>query len=357
MTKWLLAFSILFCASPPATQADDKDLKSAAQGESASSLAARKKSGAENKLDAVTVVKKDKALETAQADSKKSVKSKPGVPIGKSGEAKPNDGSSKKSSKPKAPAVSIFEDKNLEEAVRREVLAKRDNDLPITKEDVANISRVVGSHKGIRSLAGLEHCKRIMLLELAGNEISNLKPLKDLKLLQSVTLAKNRVSDLAPMAGLTSMQLLDISDNQITSISAISRMSNLRTLYISGNRIDRLEPLQKLTKIWSIDASDNLIKDISPVSGLNWLSTLNIAGNQVESLSPLKDLGELDMLMIDGNKISDLRPLVDMCEADMNDKRRFAPYLNVYLGGNPISAAKKTKQIDALKSFGVGIHE
>ncbi|TWT50304.1 Internalin-A precursor [Rubripirellula amarantea] len=256
-----------------------------------------------------------------------------------------------------AETVSIFADKNLEEAVRAEVYAKRYNSEPILAEDVATISRVVAKRKGIKSLAGLEHCKRIMLLDLAGNEIADLNPLSELKLLQSVTISKNKISDLSPIKGLKSMQLLDLSENQVADLSAIEGMSNLRTLYVSGNKIDDLSSLAKLTKLWSVDFSTNQVSDLAPIANLKWLSTLNADGNQVESLTPLKGLGELDLMMIRRNKIRDLTPLIEMCEADFNGDRKFAPYLDIYISGNPIDDATLNEQIQRLQALGVDVED
>ena len=63
-----------------------------------------------------------------------------------------------------ASAQSIFPDKNLEAAVRKEVFEKRNNDQPIIETDVPNISQVVGKGKEgkkVASLAGLEKCRSI----------------------------------------------------------------------------------------------------------------------------------------------------------------------------------------------------
>ncbi|MFM8327143.1 MAG: hypothetical protein ACKN9U_19980, partial [Pirellulaceae bacterium] len=46
-------------------------------------------------------------------------------------------------------AQSVFPDKALEAAVRKEVFAKRFNEEPITADDVKNISQVVAKGKGI----------------------------------------------------------------------------------------------------------------------------------------------------------------------------------------------------------------
>ena len=257
----------------------------------------------------------------------------------------------------KTPApASIFPDPSLEAAIRAEVFEKRYNDEPITAEDVRNISRVVGIGKDIKSLEGLQHCKALMLIDLADNKISDLKPVADLKRLQSVTLANNQIKDLKPLEGLTAMQLLDLSGNQVDDLAALKKMSNLRSLYVANNKLTSIEPIAGLSKIWSLDVSGNQLTDLSPVSKLGWLTTLNVAGNQIESLEPLKSLSELDMLLISGNKITDLAPLVQMCQQDAQGARRFAPYMEVYLGKNPIPDDKLAEQKKQLESFGVDIH-
>ena len=256
---------------------------------------------------------------------------------------------------PAPPPDGIFPDKALEKAVRAEVFAKRNNEEPITAEDVRNISRVVGKKKGITNLEGLQHCHAIMLIDLEDNEISDLKPIVDLKRLQSVTLAGNQIKDLAPIENLKAMQLLDLSRNEVDDLSALKQMTNLRTLYVANNKLTSLDPLSALPKIWSLDASYNQITDLAPVGKLKWLTTLQITGNQVESLAPLSELRELDMLLMSKNKVTDLGPLVEMCRQDAEGEKRFAPYLDVYLGENPI--ADKEQAIETLKSFGVDVHD
>ena len=91
-------------------------------------------------------------------------------------------------------------------------------------------------------------------------------------------------------------------------------------------------------------SSKNQLTDLGPVGKLGWLTTLDIVGNQVESLEPLTTLRELDMLLMSKNKVADLSPLVDMCRKDAEGDRRFAPYMEVYLGENPIDEKKKAEQ-------------
>ncbi|WP_162006728.1 leucine-rich repeat domain-containing protein [Roseimaritima sediminicola] len=251
----------------------------------------------------------------------------------------------------------LFPDPALEAAVRAEVFEKRYNDEPITKEDVQNISRVVGRGKGIKNLEGLQHCPAVMLLDLEDNEITDLKPIAELKRLQSVTLAGNKIKTLEPLKDLTGMQLLDVSRNQISDLKPLQKMANLRTLYVASNQLKTLEPIAQLTKIWSLDAENNQLSDLGPVAKLQWLSTLNVRSNAIEDLQPLVGLKELNLLLISNNKIKDLQPLVKMCQADAADAKRFAPYLRLYLGENPLSEQAKGEQIEALKAVGVDVFD
>ena len=75
-------------------------------------------------------------------------------------------------------AESLFPDKALEAAVRKNVFSKRGTQEPLTADDVKDLSQVVAKGAGIRDLSGIEHCKRLMLLDLADNEISDLEILR-----------------------------------------------------------------------------------------------------------------------------------------------------------------------------------
>ena len=63
------------------------------------------------------------------------------------------------------------------------------------------------------------------------------------------------------------------------------------------------------------------------------------------------------LVMMSRDKVTDLTPLVKSCEADAAGPKRFAPYLRLYLGGNPLSEAAKKDQLAALKKIGVRVHE
>ncbi len=77
-----------------------------------------------------------------------------------------------------------------------------------------NISQVIGKGKAIKSLEGLQHCKALMKIDLANNEISDLTPIAELKQLQSIDLSGNQIESLAPLTGLIQSQYLQLSKNK-----------------------------------------------------------------------------------------------------------------------------------------------
>ena len=224
-------------------------------------------------------------------------------------------------------AEGLFPDPSLEAAVRSYVFAKRGGTEPLTVDDVENISQVVARGKGIRDLTGLEHCKRLMLLDLTDNEVEDLSPIAGLNLLQSLALTNNRISDVSPLSELKRLQYLELS----------------------GNQVENIGPLENLTAMNSLYLAENKIADISAVSGMTRLWSLYLGRNQVDDLSPLAGLPGLQRLALDSNRIEDISTLIQMAETDIADKDRFARRWEVTLGDNPIPSAEIDK-LNGIKS-------
>lgn len=263
-------------------------------------------------------------------------------------------------------ADSIFPDKALENAVRRYVFEKRNNDQPLTEDDVKNISTI--SFKGftfdldskrverkekIKDLTGLEKCVSLRLLDLEDHQITDISPIKGLNLLQSVNLAQNKITDITPLAELTKLQYLHLAGNEISDISALAKLENMRTLYLSDNKLKDIKPLTGLNKIWSLYLDGNQVTDLKPLANLNWLKSLDLTGNGITDISPLGELNEWQYLFLSDNKLTDIQLLVDMAKKDRAGSNRFAPFWNVYLSGNPLSDKAKKVQLPELRKASV----
>jgi uncharacterized protein (TIGR03067 family) len=253
---------------------------------------------------------------------------------------------------PSPPPVPVFADKSLEAAVRA-VLQHTSGEF--SEANLANVYFLEATGKNITSLKGLDKCKNLALLKLTNNQIMDLTPLKELINLQSLDLAGNKISELAPLAGLTKLQYLELSHNQIRNVASLSGLTSLSSLYLTGNQLRDITPLGNLAKLASLSLGNNQIHDISALANLTGISTLELKDNQIADSAPLTKLHELSLLLLERNKITDLTPLVSAAKADYEGTKRFAPYLRLYVSGNPLSDAARTSQLATLRAYGVRI--
>ena len=135
----------------------------------------------------------------------------------------------------KAVAADIFPDKNLTAAVR-DGLKKGEKD-ELKEEDLKNLYFLMGKGKKIANLAGLEKCLNLASIDLANNDIQELKPLAGLKNVQTLDLSANKISDVAPLAGLEKLQYLQLDKNQIEKLDSLKDLKKLSSLYLSNNKV------------------------------------------------------------------------------------------------------------------------
>ena len=253
------------------------------------------------------------------------------------------------------PARAGLPDKNLEAVVRSVIFDKKDKTDEITDDDLKKVFVLEGKGKGIKDLTGMEKCTNLLQLNLAKNEIVDVGPLKEIKNLQSLDLSNNKIVDAAPLGNIAALQFLELSDNQIESVQPLATLTKLSALYIAGNKIADVAPLAKLEKLSSLDLARNQVVDLKPLTNVGILSLLKLSGNQIADISPLAKPLSVRLLLLENNKLTDLAPFVEAVKADAAGDKRLAPFLRLYLTGNPLSDAAKTAQIEALKAAGAKI--
>jgi len=253
-----------------------------------------------------------------------------------------------------SPPAPLFLDKNLEAAVRKYVFEKRDSDKPLVEADLVNLSTIEAKGLGVTNLTGLEKCRELASLDLSGNKISDLAPIRGLAKIQYLNLADNQIEDLAPLGGIFALQYIELSRNRVKEITTLQALTNLASLYLSHNQITDIAPVVSLSKLSSLYLDHNQIKSIQGIHQLKGLFTLSLSKNAISDLGPLRDLPGLYNLFLENNQIRDLSALLAMTKQDK--EQRFAPFLNVYLKGNPLSSVAKSKQIASLKELGTRIY-
>jgi hypothetical protein len=264
--------------------------------------------------------------------------------------AKPKPAAKKPAAKkptPKPAPKSVFPDKNLEQAVRAQVFAKRHTKDPLTAADIAQVAVVRGNKMGIKSLAGLEHCRALASLDLAENEIVDLSPIKGLPRLQQLILHHNKVRSVAPLADNRALQYIDLNQNDVTDLKPLGMLTNMSVLYLSDNSVKDISPILKLPRLHSIYLNNNGLVSLSGINELKWLSSLSASGNKLKDLHDLTGLENLSFLFLEGNQIADINPLLKMLKGDYEGKQRFSPFIRIYLDGNPLNGKAKA----GMKSF------
>ena len=198
-------------------------------------------------------------------------------------------------------------------AVVREELGLS-NVVPLTKDNIKQLTRLHAIEKGIVNVQGLEFAVNLTELDLAGNPIEDINPLQKLINLTRLGLGATNLSDsdLSLLSALTSLRYLTLWDNQISDLSPLSALTSLISLGLGGNQISDLSPLLALTSLISLDLGGNQISDLSPLATLTGLRDLSLINNPLSDLRPLSNLTNLEVLDIAYCRVSDVSPLAGL---------------------------------------------
>lgn len=237
----------------------------------------------------------------------------------------------------------VFNDTELKSALLKEMKAKnliKQDATEITEADALKLTSFKYSYKYnhfIKDLNGIEKFTNLTLLDLSGNDISEITPLAGLTNLTNLNLTSNKITDITPLKNLTKMEQLflisnkisDISpikdltrltslllsnNNKISNINLISNFTKLKGLYIEELQLDDISMLENLTELTDLRLGKNKITNITPLRNLTKLLTLEINNNQIADISPLENLTKLKELTISQNKISNIDALKNLTQ-------------------------------------------
>ncbi len=195
-------------------------------------------------------------------------------------------------------------------AVVREEL-RLSNVVPLTKDNIKQLTRLHVWKKGIVNIQGLEFAVNLTEIELGGNPVKDISPLQSLMDLTHLGLGTTNISDsdLSPLSALTFLRYLNLGDNQISDLSPLSELTDLVELVLGDNQISDLSPLSALIDLRDLSLNNNPISDLGPLSNLTNLEVLDIAYCKVSDVSPLAGLVNLRVLKMYHNLTRDFTPL------------------------------------------------
>ncbi len=222
----------------------------------------------------------------------------------------------------------------------------------LVRKVIRELQRVNHLEYDLKYTFSIDHAKKLITLNLAGNkglvEIAPLRKLplkslniertgvKDLTALAGMPLVRLladqiAITDLAPLAGMP-LQFLVIGGTGVSDLSPLSG-APLKTLDIAGTPVTSLAPLKKahltFLSIWSCTGIDDLsplrgqplevlyaqytpICDLAPLSGMP-LRALHISGaTHVSDIHVLRGMTTLRELSIGGTGVKDFSPLAGL---------------------------------------------
>lgn len=184
---------------------------------------------------------------------------------------------------------------------------------PITDADLAGLTALECSSKGITTLAGIEPAINLTRVNLAHNALlTDFSPLAGATKITSLEAHYSRLSSLdflknmadlevcfangSPkpigqsaainLADKTKLTRLTLNDVGLTDISWMSGLSNLTELTVSNNELTDVSVVANMPKLTNFIALANRISDISALEGLALLQQVNVRGNRVADVTP-----------------------------------------------------------------------
>jgi len=178
--------------------------------------------------------------------------------------------------------------------------------------------------KWLVNLFGRDFFHKVVTVELASAELSDIRPLANLPDIEWLTLQDNKVSDVTPLGTLTHLTNLGLNENRIRDVSSLANLTRMMRLDISGNCIDDIGALSEMRHLWELQADRNRISDIEPLGNLKQLEVITLSENRIRDIRVFSTLTKLETLDLGNNQIDDWTPLrnletLNLLEVDGND--------------------------------------
>ncbi len=231
------------------------------------------------------------------------------------------------------PGAIEFPDKNLEDALRIELNIPAG---PIYIQNLLDVEVLDLSDYGIIRLDGLDEARNLTELNLSGNNIEILTPLRELSVLRILDLRDNQITGISDLAVLSLLEELDLYGNPVETLDGLSSLENLKRLWLpvgslADMRHDVTENLNAMSHLTTLSMSGFPSNIPNPEGGkpLNYhpgdltedlaladLEEFGIINSTVYNLRKLvdflKDLGSLKALNLSNDPLEDITPISDL---------------------------------------------
>ena len=205
----------------------------------------------------------------------------------------------------------------IKDEMLREVIARTLRITPqeITEEKMLELRSLSVRYAGVTTLEGLEYAENLESLDLCGNNIEILDPIRDLRNIERLNVSKNRLRDLQALHGFRQLKKLDISRNNLYTmdISAVAGMIDLEELNLERSKVDNIIYLENTKKLRVLYIGiENGPFPVSILGTLKNLKELHMNKMWLYNIDDLTYLKSVEVLDLSTNLFSDLSPLTSM---------------------------------------------
>lgn len=213
------------------------------------------------------------------------------------------------------PITIAFEDKNLYDAIKKQLSAKKikyngndvEKNIEVSTNDLEKIAELDISTSSISNLSGLENFTNLTSLNSSKNTITVANPLKQLTKLENLNMSENPVNPeiLTTISELSTLKELNMANTQMSGdeLDYFKNLNNLETLILASNNISAIEKISTLTGITKLDISVNTsFTDFSQVVSFEKLRELNVSGTAITTFEGIQNLVNLEKLYAADNK-------------------------------------------------------
>ena len=181
---------------------------------------------------------------------------------------------------------------------------------------IANLTNIKHLHLGGNPITDLSPIANFTLLETITFDdsvpLTDISVLADMESLIRVHMWGPRFRDMSPLVNLPNIEILDLCGNDISEIPSLKNVPKLKELYVFGNSVSDVSILQDLTNLERLNLRDNNITDISPLAGLTNLKWLDLTGNPIRDWTPLYELSKNTKIEPNGFMFSTETTLVEL---------------------------------------------
>jgi len=115
--------------------------------------------------------------------------------------------------------------------------------------------------------------------------------------MEIIEMAEYEIENLDGVEYCTYARIIDLSGNNLTEVTQLAQLMRLEEIFLQNNHISYIDGLNELPFLRILDLSHNDVDDVSPLFEVESLEFLNIIGNRVPAWQ-LEKLGDMGVIIV-----------------------------------------------------------